>query len=406
VDDRRSVCVIGRTLSSKPGVGLAHRLIRVAEVLAASTTVPDRHSQTDSQNVTIETRKAVVTPKFGPDLCRTAMRSTVQNCTVSSRATIFIVNSLRPDDPRKEQLAFVSGTVLVWGALLVQLWPVSSRVQTGEVAISLTFHRITLAGESHRLFAIVLALGLGMLLFGAAHVLARGLWLTQFSLEEDPSDLALIDRVAQRTYVIIQIYWVVVVFTLIFNLIVLPSVVIYLALIDRLHWPLAAAQLIAVSLVFVPIFALGLILVRRPQYVRSGLATLRRVGWRNYVIASMAMFVFWLITVQQTYVADLRVNERVFRLSQGALVVATVELGGSASDPSLAQLHITREGGKPSSLIFAPLGDGVYVSTLDASTLTEGRYEIRLTYPHSSISIVAPFIKRTIDRRVGFLVAR
>src|SRR5688572_23436900 len=107
-------------------------------------------------------------------------------------------------DSRNEQLAFVSGTVLAGGALLVKVWPILTHMQTGRHDTFMAKRLSDIAPAAvvcHRIGCLIVALGLGMLLFGTVHVIARGLSLTEFQLANtSKSGRGASDEIARRAY--------------------------------------------------------------------------------------------------------------------------------------------------------------------------------------------------------------
>src|ERR1700722_18662127 len=89
------------------------------------------------------------------------------------------------DDAWKEQLAFVSGYILVFGFAVMKLWPLAAGFQTG---ISVNAWTMNLPSEGVNTALLVfnyLTTALGMALtaitLAILHILSRGLWLAFFS---------------------------------------------------------------------------------------------------------------------------------------------------------------------------------------------------------------------------------
>jgi hypothetical protein len=117
-------------------------------------------------------------------------------------------------------------------------------------------------------------------------------------------------------------------------------------------------------------------------------------GYRNIAIAYASLVILWLVAIQFSYVADLRLERHVFSRSTDPNVIVSVELGGAVSSPSPLRMSVT--GSTASGKLSAPLrltrvGSGRYVSVLPTRSLPIGDYEISMTYPHGAISPAFPF---------------
>jgi len=310
------------------------------------------------------------------------------------------------ENDRNEQLAFVSGTVLAGGALLVKVWPIVSRMHTG-VHDQITPARFSMSAIApvavlcHRIGALIVALGMGMLLFGTVHVVARGLSLTKPSLVNPSPDAAgTSDRIARRAYLVIQIYWTVIGVALLAGFLTFP---VLTGLVRFLQWTPFWASVATTMLIVGSVATVNVVRLRRGTTSIFGWIR-TRVGTLNLLIAVGTMFLLWLIAVDFAYVAELSVSSNVIRRAEANSVVVSVSLGGSVSDVGAAKATITRGDAIIRYLGLKPVGRGNYIAVVDSATLDPGDYEVRLVYPHTYVAFDTPTFSRTIDKRVGLIV--
>ena len=94
------------------------------------------------------------------------------------------------EGPWKEQLGFVTGSVLAWGTLLIQLWPAIERVQTSKhIRVVPDTFVLTWPEISFRILTIPVALGTGMIC-GLPNTPRRTNWpseLRWFSAKKRPT---------------------------------------------------------------------------------------------------------------------------------------------------------------------------------------------------------------------------
>lgn len=313
----------------------------------------------------------------------------------------------RDDSLWKEQLGFVSGTVLVRGALLLKLWPTISHMQTGEHSgFRWGFHPTSVTAASHRVLTILPALGFGMLLLGAAHILARGFWLSRNPVATSPGTWTFAQKVAWRSFAVLQAYWILCGVGLLGGLAFLPGVALVTMLHSRVGWSVAAAQISVTLLTCAIVMALAMFALRRRRKT-SDVSAVRSEALNrliNFFAVVTVFFVVWPVTMRLSYVADLKTNLQVVSRSKAEPVIATVALGGATADPRDARVYLLAPGQQPRRLPLLPLSNGSYVTVVDVSTLPPSPYEIHLAYPHWSLSLAAPFVARNIIRREGFVV--
>lgn len=311
----------------------------------------------------------------------------------------------------KAHLAYVSGTILAWGAVLLQLWPVLTRLQTGTHVLAFGRDEGGAApATSYYLLALLVAVGVGMLIFGAAHVLARGFWLARFLIPgPDGATAPASDRVARATYLVLHVFWATALVFLCLVPLVGLSALLAAVFTTSWRWPIAAGRVVASLIVFVIPAATVIALARRRATAggRRLLSVAPRVGYRSITLAYASLLVLWLLVLEFSYVADVRLERHVFSRAADPTVVVTVELGGAVSDPTPARLalgRVTSDGRAFDLLPLRHVHDGVYVATRSTRSLPEGEYDITMTYPHGAMSPVFPFFRNRIHRRVGFVV--
>lgn len=311
----------------------------------------------------------------------------------------------------KAQLAYVSGTILAWGALLLQLWPVLARLPTGaHVQAMGRDEGVSVPAIAFYLLALLVAVGLGMLIFGAAHIVARGFWLARFSMvNEHRSTTPASDRIARSAYVVIHVFWATSLLFVCLVPLTVVSALLAMALTSGLGWPLGLGRVVASILTFALPFAAVIALYRRRAV--TGRPTLisvaRRIGYRNLSSAAFMLPLLWVLVIEFSYVADVRLDRHVFSLTTDQNVVVSIELGGAVSNPVPAHVELIRLAGSGTDSEPLPLNrveDGRHVSIVPTRSLRPGRYVIAMTYPHGALSPVFPFFRRQIDRRVGFVV--
>jgi hypothetical protein len=311
----------------------------------------------------------------------------------------------------KAQLTYVSGTILAWGAVLLSLWPVLARLQTGAHIRALGRDEgVSVPATSYYLLALLVAVGLGMLLFGAAHVVARGFWLLRFSpdhaIESGPSPSA--DRLARRTYAIVHALWMTALVIVALLPLFILSAFLNTSFVSSLGWSHAAARLgaTAVSFVFVAM-VVGLLLRGTRARWRSGLSELvRRARSLQIASAYLILPLIWLLVIEFSYVVELRLQQHVFSRSADQHVVVSVELGGAIANPSPARLTFAQVGSATgaASLALIPTEAGKYAAIVPVKSVGNGHYHVTFTYPHGELSPVFPFYRSSIQRRMAFLI--
>lgn len=311
----------------------------------------------------------------------------------------------------KAQFTYVSGTIIAWGAVMLQLWPVLSRMQTGTHIHA--FGRDvggSVPATSYYLLALLVAVGVGMALFGSIHLIARGFWFAHLLIHSGAGAAAPAgERVARSTYIVLHVLWGTALLVLCAVPLFAVSAVVASWVMATLHWSAAVSRAVASLVVFAGPLAAGVVYYRRR--LAGGRARLRslahQVGSWNLGVASVSLLMIWLLVVEFSYVADVRLERAVFSRTADPTIVVSVELGGAVSNPAPAQVVLARgagASGAPEPLPLRPVGDGRYVAIARTQSLPDGDYAIRLTYPHAALSPLFPFFQARIDRQIGFLL--
>ena len=309
----------------------------------------------------------------------------------------------------KAQLAYVSGTILAWGALLLKLWPVLARLQTGAHIHALgRDENVAVPVSSYYLLALLVAVGLGMLLFGAAHIVARGFWLTHVLTHGGAArNTSWHARIARNTYVVLHVFWAAALTVFCVVPLFALSAVLAGVFADKLGWSIGLSRAAAAILVFAGPIAGVIVMVRRRiagawSWARE---VAERVGRLNLALACAALLMLWAGVIEFSYVAAIRLDRLVFSRAGDPTIVVAVELGGAVSDPSPARVQVVRgHGNPPFPLQLRPGRNGVHVALMNARALGAGDYVVEMTYPHASLSPLFPFVRGRITREAGFVV--
>jgi hypothetical protein len=308
----------------------------------------------------------------------------------------------RDSEVWKEQFGFVSGTVLVWAGVLIQSWPTVAHMQSNTnirlipaqsdwaPSVSVLWYEILTLG---------LALGLGVLIFGAVHVIARGLWLVRRAATESATSA----RLSHWSYQLLHFYWrMLAVYLVLLGVLVVMVAIIDYFLVQQLGLARLAARLIMVPVV-VALFMFAIYRMRRRLrlYFQN---VERKTVFRNAVAVTVIVTLCWTVTTMFCNVATLSVDRHVYEKARDSYIVANVELGGATSRVTDAKLFLLGQH-EMQRLPLQPVGEGQYVAIVPISRLRNGTYVIRLYYPHVSASLNVPPLRSTILRESGIVVA-
>lgn len=314
----------------------------------------------------------------------------------------------------KERFGFVSGTLLVWGVAVLQIWPSVAMFQTG---LNLHVWTMRIPGEDPRpefygfhMLCLVLGLGLSSLILSAIHVALRGLWFGVDTHDESSSlgSIApMLDGTAHQVYRTLLVLWIGVLMLL--PLFVMLVVAAFIERALRAGFASEAWWLtFAAWLPFPVLYGLGLWLVFRFLSRRSVNVweVLRELLPLRILLVSFVMV--WLCyagALEMCFTVDLSVQQNFVSRAEGGYILGKVRLGGAASDANVVSLQLHGSGvGERRILGIQPLGDGEYVLAVPVSDLVQGRYTIELTYPRLTIDTSYPYLHLTATRRHLFVV--
>ncbi len=280
------------------------------------------------------------------------------------------------DEAWKEQLGFLSGTVLVWGTLLLSLWPTVARFQTG---INAHFWSTISAGESpkpgwdgYQMLVAPLALGISAIFFSILHIFSRGLWIGIHRNSSNDSLAAyaskFLHRLADASYGAVFAQWL-----------------------------FAAATIIVLLLTFVLWTTMFLVGRKRLKHLKTtGSPPYRRIKLFGFFLF---FFLIYGATIEMCYVASLTADKRMASRSKGEYVEVIVTLGGATSDINDAKLELKDiDGNSSTRLDLLSLGDGQYACYIPSSDLPHRQYLLEFTYPHLSFSMSYPFLSSRVQR--------
>jgi hypothetical protein len=314
------------------------------------------------------------------------------------------------DDLRKERLAFISGTILVWGILLVRLWPTVASFQSGH---HIRFWTINSPGEGvltsvwiFWLLTCLLTLGMWAVGLAVAHILSYGLFVVTENAPQGGGVTnqvqSSLERVSSNTYIAVFIQWFIVPIILGLTVIILLSAGLeqFLGHFLSVRW----AGWIVRGIVL--IFILVLFLIFRDRFLKMFRFLEEQVGFPPgiYVVVLLGFAFSWLVVIEFCNTVSLIVDTKIVRRDAGATI--TVELGGATSDPREASLLITDDkGAVVRSFPLNQVSEGSYIAYVAPASLSWGFYHVVLKYPHSSITGSFPFIRSVTTRSQGLMVA-
>jgi hypothetical protein len=329
------------------------------------------------------------------------------------------------DDPWKEQLAFVSGYILVFGFALLKLWPLTATFQTG-MNISLFTMNLPQEGVKTELgvfwsLTALLAVALSAVFLAVVHILCRGLWLA-FSIKPATSPLVtrigrFLDRWRQLTYDAAFILLFYLVFVLALEALMMGSAGLERALVSYFSLSMRAAgwtSRIFVVLVFLALYFLGV------RYARKYMSEIGRddadaapadedshapAPWKIWTLGSCVFIVMWFLAIEMCHRAEIDVAGKIFDRGRSDLIEVDLALGGATSAVNLAQLKLSdARGVTVQPLAPQGMGEGKYISILQSQTLSTGRYQVVLDYPHLVVDSSFPFFHRRINASRWFVV--
>ena len=322
------------------------------------------------------------------------------------------------EDLWKERLAFTSGTILIWGYSLLQLWPLAANFQTSRnihiwTLISELFREGEIQPEDQSFFLIVLLLNLGIwtVLFAILHILTRGLWLTRGAGEagsenERGEKLASISEFAFGYLFALNAFGI-----------TLTGIAIVTYVCDAaLRYVLTGylgprAQGWLIPFVIGGLLGVLVVLPRSRAVAVKMLQGLKPLVPRFHLTFAFVLF-FWvfifsnMVLIEMTYTVDLSIDKQVVSKSQHQVLDVSVRLGGATSPPHLASLAIYGPRNEfIRQLQLEDLGDGLFISRVPVEGLQNGVHEARLQYPHLALGRSKTLVRNVVEKRKRFLIA-
>jgi hypothetical protein len=317
----------------------------------------------------------------------------------------------------KDQLGLVSGNLLVWGLVLIRLWPTGAQYPTGT-----HFHLWSIfqgsPSEEVTMFECIVGIlvyGLAIVFLAIFHVVCRGIWLAGLDRKKEWNFLS---SLCSWAYDSIFLYLGVLAF------VAVPFILIYV-LISGLSGILTSYLSISptVALPMTSLVVLGLIgalcwrfglrkwwKARKPRLLdflwKKVLPWILRRGLRYLPTLLLPTFLYY-VALESCYTVDLQLNTALCDRSRTDIVEVYVQLGGATAAPHEARLMLAASDGTfTENLALQELGEGHYVSYILSSKLTTGSYAVTLEYPHASLTWTAPFLRAYTKRNRGFLLVQ
>ena len=306
------------------------------------------------------------------------------------------------DDFWKEQLTLISGNFLVWGILLLKMWPFAAGLQTGG-----NIHYLTVGGpRGEDLFfkslAGAMAVAVGVTAVASLHILCRGIWLAVTDVQLRRS----VDAICLFTF---NATIVLVVF-LTLGAFFVPLLYLKLVAVSLLMSHLGSSYNAANWLGTIAITALtSVLLIVLIKSVRERLGKYLKsfapASLLPYVLALIAAVLLGFIVLEGCYTLELKTNAVVYRKERSDVIEIYVTLGGATSSVSDARLKlISSSGSSVENLPLIDVGEGRYVACIFSPKLSQGAYQLSLYYPHSSLGLFYPFFRSSSQKSVGFIV--
>lgn len=296
----------------------------------------------------------------------------------------------------KEQLGFISGTILVWGTFLLNLWPQAAGFQTGINGHIWTFfwltEKLNPQWSAYQILTVPLTLAITVLMFSVCHVLARGFWLGLAGTQSNTNVKAsqFLNRVADNSYDAVLALWLMAAAMLVLTILQLGNSA-FSAVIARYfgvasRWP----RVISAMVTFGPVLFVWL------RSYKPVMAKLESASNQAKVKIGLLVLFFAMVgmaSLEMCYTAALSVDKKLVARSKSEYVEILVTLGGAASDPNSASLQLTdTQSGEARQLTLVPLGEGHYANYVLSSSLAEGHYRIEFSYPHLALSTSYPYL--------------
>lgn len=313
----------------------------------------------------------------------------------------------------KERFGFVSGSFLVWGVSLIQIWPSVAMFQTGENIHFWTMRDLDDPNPAFFAFYMlcsILALGIGSLVFSIAHVALRGLWFGVYSHDDNstPSSISYaLDGAAQNLYSGLITLWILTLFALPLYLMLTVAAYIEQNLRTSFEWDSWWLGL-AVWLPFPGLYLLSILLVWRFLRRRAsniGTTFDAMISFRIFMMSLIMVTLCLCVAIEMCFTVKLSIEERFFSRKSDQYILGEVSLGGSASDVNVLSLTLLGiENEAVQNIQIQPLESGKYLLVIPVSSLNDGRHTVELTYPRMDINSSHPYFHHVITRRHTFVI--
>jgi hypothetical protein len=329
-------------------------------------------------------------------------------------------NSLQPTSQLpKERLAFVSGNILVFALLFVKLWPAMTSYQTGVNLHAWTFNT---PGQGVKpaiwifwFVTLILSTMASALILAVFHIICWGIWLgLSGELDEiQTRPEAVLARLCETSYGAVFFLSSFIIPLLVLTSLVLLSVGFEQVLATRLHLsPRLSGWIARTSLaLFLGVTAYRIVKRLFKKLERSP-ATLDRfvTGRGPFKALSLMLSIIiivpaWLILIEACYTLDLSLNKQLVVQKADEALEIYVSLGGGTSSDADADLKLMDSSGSVrKNLRLQDLGEGKFLSYLNTSELSEGRYQVVLEYPHTALTDSFPYLSSTTRKTRWFVV--
>ena len=304
----------------------------------------------------------------------------------------------------KERLAFVSGTILVWGLAILALWPAVSQYQTG---MSVDWTTIDPQGVRSGWWMYLVLTALLALAGSAIHIISRGAWLAVLigvNQDSNATDLGRVFNQLCRTSFqsIFDLSR-----SMLFPILAIPTILLS-GLLDQVLASISSLSSTATSWIS-GVSAIALVSALVFFLMRRFLSRFRnQPRLSRFASLLMSAFVFsltWNVVLVSCHTLNLELDKEIYSQSQDDIIEIHVTLGGATSSEDVIDLKLLDSNGTemdgPSMHM---IRQGHYASYVSTSTLSEGRYQVVLRYPHTSFSLSYPYFGSEIRQSQWFVV--
>jgi hypothetical protein len=323
-------------------------------------------------------------------------------------------DALPAEDRWKEQIAFLSGYVLVSGASAMQLWSSTAAFQTGR---NISFWSMDLPGQGddvhfieYQFLTAALSFALTAIFLSVIHILARGIWLGIGPRSDGESPTLAVSQklkgLSEVTYDATLFLVFVVLGFLIFNMFLLFSTAVEHIFLHLHVWPNVAGWTGRIASV-VALFGSAILAwtKMKDRISQTGAFIIREVGSKAAITSYLGILLSLMIATQSCYTASIGTAGQIFHQQRDDEIELHLDLGGATSAKEFATVTLQDEQEKKLQIpAFQDMGDGHYLALLRSRNLAAGRYHVALEYPHWNFSAEFPFIQTRISVERWFLV--